>query len=304
MAGYRILSIDGGGVRGLLAAILLEELDKRDGGWRKQIDLIAGTSTGGIIALGLAKGLDPSRLRELYYENSPDIFATWWYDLREPWPVLRARYSNKELRRALTEVLGKTRLKNLEKKVVIASFDLECQEKGAWKPKFFHNFSGDDTDGNERAVDVALYTSAAPTYFPSAGGYIDGGVVANNPSMVALAQTQDERCEIGHRPELNDIALLSIGTGVLPRRIRGTENDWGYTRWAPQLLRVMFDGLSGVPDYQCRQILGSNYHRLDPTLDVEIEIDDWTARDELVRIGEIEMKEELDETAEWLKTQW
>jgi patatin-like phospholipase/acyl hydrolase len=304
MAKYRILSIDGGGVRGLLVSVLLEELDSRVPRWRDKIDLVAGTSTGGIIALGLAKGLEPSRLRELYYEKSPEIFDSAWYELRESLPIVRAKYSNEDLREELTAVLGDTQLRHLKKRVLVASFDLADEAKGHWKPKFFHNYPGKDTDGGLRAVDVALYTSAAPTYFPSVDGFVDGAIVANNPSMAALAQTQDGRARIPDRPALDDIALLSIGTGFLPRKIGGLDQDWGYTQWARPILRVMFDGLAGVPHYQCSQILGKRYHRVDHALDEGIEMDDWKARDELVRIGEIEMKPQLDDAARWLDRQW
>ena len=281
-----------------------EQLDQHHPGWRDKVDLVAGTSTGGIIALALAKGVDPTTIRKLYYDKSPEIFDSAWYELREGWPLLRADYSNKDLREELTAVLGETRLRNLKKKVLISAFDLEDEKKGHWKPKFFHNFSGSDTDGNLRAVDVAMYTSAAPTYFPTVDGFIDGGVVANNPSMAALAQTQDKRAKIEKRPRLHEVRLLSIGTGFLPRRIRGLNHDWGYAQWANQILRVMFDGLAGVPDYQCRQILGDRYHRLDYAFAEDVEMDDWKARDELVRIAEIEMKPAVEDTAKWLSTVW
>ena len=304
MAKYRILSIDGGGVRGLLVSVLLEQLDQLQPGWRDKVDLFAGTSTGGIIALALAKGIEPTKIRDLYYDKSPDIFDSAWYELREGWPLVRAQYSNKHLRQELTAVLGNSRLRDLKKKVLISTFDLEDEKKGHWKPKFFHNFSGNDTDGNTRAVDVAMYTSAAPTYFPTVDGFIDGGVVANNPAMAAVAQTQDVRAKIPKRPALTDVTLLSIGTGFLPRRIGGLDHDWGYAQWMSPLLRIMFDGLSGVPDYQCRQMLGKRYHRLDHMFSDEIEMDDWKARDELVRIGEIDMKPALDDAAMWLAAQW
>lgn len=304
MATYRILSIDGGGTRGLLVSVLLEQLDELVPGWRASIDLLAGTSTGGIIALGLAKGLEPSELRSLYYDRSPVIFSRPWTEFREPWPLFRARYANTRLRQELQEVLGDSMLKNLDRKVLIGSFDLDDEDDHVWKPKFFHNFSGPDTDGNARAVDVAMYTSAAPTYFPATEHYIDGGVVANNPSMAAISQTQDERAEIENRPALTDIALLSIGTGHLPRRIDGEDHDWGFAQWAGHLLNIMFDGIAGVPDYQCRQLLGDRYHRLDHELDRAIELDDWRARDELVRIAEVDMQDALAEAADWLRSRW
>jgi hypothetical protein len=304
MATYRILSIDGGGVRGLLVSVLLEQLDERAPGWRNEIDLIAGTSTGGIVALALAKGLEPQVLRKLYYEKSPDIFDSAWYELREGPPLVRADHSNRHLRTELEAVFGATRLRDLKKKVLIASFDLHDEKQHHWKPKFFHNFSGKDTDGNMRAVDVAMYTTAAPTYFPTVDGFIDGGVVANNPAMAAIAQTQDTRARIKDRPAIEDIRLFSIGTGFLPRLVDGDNHDWGYAQWIGHLVHIMFDGLSGVPDYQCRQMLGEHYHRLDHEFAEEIDIDEWRARDELVRIGEIEMKPALDDAARWLQKQW
>ena len=212
VAKYRILSIDGGGVRGLLVTVLLQQLDKRLPGWRDRVDLLAGTSTGGIIALGLAKGLTPTDLRILYYDKSPRIFGDSLLDnIRDLGRVVGAEFSNRNLRQELEAVFGATKLQNLGKRVLISSFDLDNEDpdpaKRTWKPKFFHNFPGTDTDGSLRAVDVALYTSAAPTYFPSVDGYVDGGVAANNPSMAALAQSLDRRSQIPQRPSIDEITL-------------------------------------------------------------------------------------------------
>ena len=251
MAKFRILSIDGGGVRGLLVAVLLQQLDERAPGWRDRADLLAGTSTGGIIALALAKGLTPTDLRILYYEKSPRIFGdSFLDDIRDLGRVVGAEFSNRDLRQEVEAVFGATRLQDLGKRVLISAFDLDNEDpdpnKRSWKPKFFHNFPGSDTDGPLRAADVALYTSAAPTYFPSVDGFVDGGVAANNPSMAALAQSQDERARIPQRPSLADISLLSIGTGRSLSRITGKRHDWGYAQWAKPLLRLMFDAVSGI----------------------------------------------------------
>ena len=87
-------------------------------------------------------------------------------------------------------------------------------------------------------------------------GYIDGGVFANNPSMAALAQTQDHRAT-KKPPSHNRIALLSIGTGTSLMRIERKNLDWGQAQWIKPLLNIMMDGVMGVADYQCRQILGN-----------------------------------------------
>lgn len=161
-------------------------------------------------------------------------------------------------------------------------------------------------DGGERAVDVALYTSAAPDYFPSVDGYVDGGVVANNPSMAAVAQTQDRRSEIPDRPELEEIFLLSIGTGRVLSRIEGKRRDWGLAQWAKPLVKLMLFGTEGVPHYQCKQMLGKRYCRLDYTFPPgrEIDIDDYEKRDRLIAIAENGMENELTATAMWLNDQW
>jgi len=306
MAIYKIVSFDGGGIRGLLTTTILERLEAALPGWLDRAHLLAGTSTGGIVALGLAHGLEPAALSELYYEHGPDIFDDSWldnlFDLGQVWG---ADYSNRNLRRELRRIFGDTLLRGLKKNVLISAFDLDNEHpdptRRSWKPKFFHNYAGDDTDGGAPAYKVALYTSAAPTYFPSVEGYIDGGVVANNPSLAALAQTQDKRVEIPERPKIEEIILLSMGTGVVLYRIEGNRHDWGYAQWAKPIINVMMDGGMGVADYQCRQILGQRYHRLSPLLEMAISLDEWQKRDELVRVGR---ETDLSETIAWLEQHW
>ncbi|QXD16119.1 patatin-like phospholipase family protein [Rhodocaloribacter litoris] len=311
MATFRILSLDGGGIRGLLTAVLLEQLDAAVPGWRRHTDLIAGTSTGGIIALGLAHGLSPTDLRALYYQKGKDIFYdTAFDDIRDLGRAVGAEYDNRYLRRELERIFGDATLSTLGQKVLIPAFDLDNEDpepdKRTWKPKFFHNFGGRDSDGAVRVADVALYTSAAPTYFPTVDGYIDGGVIANNPSMAALAQTQDRRARIIGRPTVDDVVLLSIGTGTVHMVVKGERLDWGYTQWARPLVQILFEGVTGIADYQCRQLLGERYRRLNHVFRStdEIELDDWKARDRLVQIGEETMKEEVAATARWLEKYW
>jgi patatin-like phospholipase/acyl hydrolase len=306
MATYKILSIDGGGIRGLLTTVVLERLETAVPGWIDQANLLAGTSTGGIIALGLAQGLSPETLRQLYYDKGSRIFDdSWLDDLLDLGQIRGADYSNSNLRRELRRIMGETLLQELKKHVLIPTFDLDNEHgdpmKRSWKPKFFHNFAGDDSDGDVQAYKVALYTSAAPTYFPSVDGYIDGGVIANNPSMAALVQTQDERVEIQNRPEITEIVLLSLGTGNQLYRIEGKRHDWGFAQWAKPIINVMMDGGMGVADYQCQQILGERYHRLSPILEAAVGLADWRRRDELVRIGQ---ETDLGETIAWLEQQW
>lgn len=267
---YRILAIDGGGIRGILPAIVLERLAADDPARLARVDLIAGTSTGGIMALGLAAGMSPTQLRELYEVRGAVIFDDSWLDnLLDLGKMIGAAYDNNHLRRELKKVFGSTRLGDLNHHVLIPSFDLDNEAADeatrSWKPKLFHNFSGPGNDCEELVWKVALYTSAAPTYFPSVDGYVDGGVYASNPSMCALAQALDRRY-MAPPPSIGDLRLLSLGTGQAVHYIRKKTIDWGYAQWAKLLIPLMYDGVTGTADYQCRQILGPAYHRLAPTL--------------------------------------
>ncbi len=310
MAKYRILTLDGGGIRGLLSAVLLRRLEEKVPGWLAMVDLIAGTSTGGILALGLARGLAPGKLQELYYDKCSVVFDDSWLDnLFDLGQVVGAQYSSRNLARLVEDVVGSVTLGQLEKNVLISAFDLDNNDpdrlKRSWKPKFFHNFPGVDNDSAEIARDVALYTSAAPSYFPGVDGFIDGGVVANNPSMAALAQVFDKRANIPNRPDLPDIRLLSVGTGKPLKYIKTGRKkylDWGFAQWAQPILEIMLDGSMGLADYQCKQLLGEKqYRRVNPVLSKSIGLDDCKKTDELVQIGE---KHNIDEIVDWLNAEW
>ena len=277
MPNFRILSCDGGGIRGVLSAVLLNRLvgaypallQDRPG----TITLFAGTSTGGILALGLAAGLSPAQIRDLYVVNGKLIFdSSWTRDVVELGGISGSKYDNANLKQILQETFGAQKLKDLRSRVLISSFNLDNQAVDAsertWHPKFFHNFSGPDSDGEFLAVDVAMSTSAAPTYFPSYGVYVDGGVIANNPSMAAIAQALDGRNQAGERATLGEIKLLSVGTGVSLQYINGQDHDWGDAQWMRPILNVMMDGSVGVVDFECRQLLSDRYYRVEPIFPV------------------------------------
>jgi patatin-like phospholipase/acyl hydrolase len=276
MAPYRILTFDGGGILGLLSITLIERLEKERPGFLSMVDMFAGTSTGGIIALALASGMQPAEVRQMYENLGRQVFKDSILDnVRDGGQLLGAQYSNKTLKNFLTETFHEKTLGDLPKKVLISSFDLDNESTQpdvprTWKAKFFHNFSGQDTDSSEKVVNVALYTSAAPTYFPIIDGYTDGGVVANNPSVCALAQAINPKYG---KKNLRDIRLLSVSTGAQPKYIDIKNGDWGLAKWGFKLVNILLEGNVGLADYQCRQILGNHYLRINPILPVPIELD-------------------------------
>jgi patatin-like phospholipase/acyl hydrolase len=298
---YHILSLDGGGLRGVLTAKILERLEEAVPGFLDRVDLFAGTSTGGILALGLAAGLTPTEIGQLYKESSARVFAdSVWDDVRDLGKLIGADYSNDTLKEAILERIGDITLDNLPRRVLISSFDLDNSPTTldvlrTWKPKFFHNFPGSDSDGEEKVVDVALRTSAAPSYFPIYQGYVDGGVVVNNPSTCALVQALNP--EAGGQ-KLRSVCLLSIGTGATSKHIAEQDANWGLAQWARHLVSIMIEGGVSMADYQCRQLLGKRYMRINPVLPAPISLDD--AR-QIPLLEEIGATENLLPAIQWLK---
>ena len=307
---YRILSLDGGGIRGYLTLLLLERLEKSRPGFLAQFDLFAGTSTGSIIALALAHGTPLADIKALYEEKGNYIFHDSLLDnVRDLGFALGAKYGNKHLKKALSAHFGQTRLMNLEKRVLVPSFDLDNQATDPenprmWKPKFFHNYPGDDSDAEEFVVDVALRSSAAPFYFPSYQGYVDGFVVANNPSMCALTQVLDET-----NHALDEIVILSVGTGLNPRYIDDKKADWGWIKWMIQvnplsrhwyalpLVYMMWEGGVNLANYQCRQLIHDRFYRLDPILTRLVDIDEVHGMKLLKQTAD---ETDLSETFNWI----
>lgn len=300
MTTYHILSMDGGGIRGVLTARLLERLQAVQPGLLEKVELFAGTSTGGLLALGLAAGWSPAQALEIYQSFAGRVFVdSPLDDLRDLGNAVGAEYTLDGLRQALFEIFGDLRLRELPKKVLVSSFDLDNRSSNpavrrTWKPKFFHNFPGPDSDGHELVMDVALRTSAAPTYFPIYQGYIDGGIVANNPGMCALAQALDPATGA---QRLVDVALLSISTGRYRHFLESNEGDWGWVQWARPMVDIVLEGMSDVADYQCARVMGRRYHRLDPDLPSPIGLGDLDCMPELVRLAD---ETPLERTLEWL----
>lgn len=301
MSPYFILSMDGGGIRGLLTAILVQRLQEAHPGFLGKIDLFAGTSTGGILALGLAFGLPPSRIRDLYETSGRKVFVdSILDDVRDLGKLIGADYDLGPLKEELTAQFGAATLGDLRNKILISTFDLDNNPDNplkvrTWKAKFFHNFPGSDTDSHERIVDVALRTSAAPTYFPIYQGYIDGGVVGTNPSVSALSQALNP--DTGGQ-KIEDIVLLSLGTGHNPRFLLQTDADWGLAQWAPHIVSLMLEGGAGLADYQSRQILGDRYLRINPVLPVPIDLD---RVDQIPLLKDIAGQVDLDPAIHWLQ---
>jgi patatin-like phospholipase/acyl hydrolase len=291
---FRIISFDGGGICGLIDLYLLQRLMVVCPLVVENVHLLAGTSTGGIIALGLAQGDDLEDLIELYETKGSIIFQRSVFGVGG---VLRSRYDNGGYQGLLWGHFGTKRLGNLRRKIVVPSFCVNSVVKGIhrWKPKVFVNFPENEVDRREMCAKVALYTSAAPTYFPIADYYIDGGMVANNPSMCALASA------LATGEKLEDIRLMSFGTGLYPQFVNSKDGAWGLSQWGKTLVDIFMGGTELVPDYQCRAILKDQYVRVEPIMPKKISLDDWHSCEELKAIA---MDFDIGPVVDWLKRGW
>ncbi len=286
---YKVLSIDGGGIRGVIPAVLLEHIEKKTG---KRIadlfDLIVGTSTGGILAIGLtvptARGTpkySATDMLELYAERGIDIFArSFWRGVTSLGGTLDETYDHLPLERILKDYAGNATLKDCVKPVVITSYDIERRV-----PYFFKTRKAlKSKDRNHYLRDAARATSAAPTFFepevvksmaqrPTRRVLVDGGVFVNNPSMCAYV----EAAATGRKSE--DMVVVSLGTGVNTRKIPYDDaKGWGALGWVRPIISIMMDGESDAADYQLRQLLpdetannAQRYFRFDTELDLALD---------------------------------
>ncbi|MDY6911415.1 MAG: patatin-like phospholipase family protein [Chloroflexota bacterium] len=278
----RILSIDGGGIRGIIPgqvlAVLEHKLQKRTGNPDAMIadffDLIAGTSTGGILTcIYLCPNLkgNPKRPRfsaqeavELYLNRGNKIFdISRWQNIRTLGGITDEKYDASELKKTLAEYLDDLKLSQLLKPCLITSYDIEGR-----RAKFFTQHDARKKEMHDYLVrDVARATSAAPTYFEthrmeSMTGVpyplIDGGVFVNNPALCAYSEV---RKKIEGNPAAKDMAILSIGTGYVKKSYAHKDaKDWGAIEWIKPLIDIMMSGVSETVDYQLAQIYDAVGH--------------------------------------------
>jgi patatin-like phospholipase/acyl hydrolase len=268
---FRILSLDGGGIRGAYSAAFLAGLeDKLGHPISRSFDLIAGTSTGGIIAVALAMGRTAEDVVKLYEEHGKAIFTRGPRSLLRKaleWPanrilrrigldcdeLRRPKYDPKALADAAREVLEDKTLEDAEYRLIVPAV-----RTSLGRPIVFRtpHLPGQDRDRHLKAVDVILATTAAPTYFPphsikdphAPGQYVDGGLWANNPGLLAYLEAvrisekglRDEEAQF----KADDVMVLSIGTGETPSLLRMDEATAGVLGWARHLLDVMMNSQS------------------------------------------------------------
>jgi predicted acylesterase/phospholipase RssA len=289
---FRILSLDGGGIKGLFPATVLAELERRYLGGESvagYFDLVAGTSTGGIIALGLGAGLKASELAAVYERRGTEIFPeptrspvgrmrAWWRAKRH---YLHYHYERDALENILIGILGNKPLGDSVVRLCIPAFEGKHSEVFVFKTPHHRDYK---FDRFEPMVKVAMATSAAPTYFRplEVNGYtlVDGGVWANNPVMLAVIESL-----ICFHVGRDQIDVLSLGCGEDPYVVTQAQMDaGGKLAWSDVIFAAMrLQSLAAVN--QARLLLGPPaVRRIDPPANPNpIMLDDFRrSLDELV----------------------
>ena len=260
----KVLAIDGGGIRGLIPARVLAEIERRCERRASELfDLVAGTSTGAIIACALTRPqpLAAERIARIYLDEGPEIFHRSLLErVTSADGYVDERYASEGLLTSLRRHLADAHLADASPPVLLTVYDLE-------RRRAMLLGAGDDVS----MVDAAHASSAAPSYFePVRVGertLVDGGVFATNPAMCAYARL-DGRAEL----------IVSLGTGEHTRRLPYEEvKDWGRLEWVRPVLDVVFHGTSDVVDIQLESLLGAGYVRLQTPLDeASDDLDDVT----------------------------
>ncbi len=310
---FRILALDGGGVRGLVAAVVLESLERKLQKYEPHkpltdyFDVIAGTSTGSLIACALSKGLTAREIKDFYINNSQNIFPPSRIFIHSILNFIRLGYSHpiysdEGLKKVLKYIFGNSTFGELNKPTIVTSYDTYNRQAIVFKnTKIAHQ--------DIPIWEICRASSAAPIGFPGyemknkafledlqKKGYeippksgiplIDGGVFANNPALCAIAERLRWNSKLPNRSKWNnqlsehveqrDIIVASFGTGQYIKQIGVKQiRKWGILEWLNlsqdlPLLDVLFDGAGDAVCYIAEQIIGSTYFRFQPHFDQNI----------------------------------
>lgn len=283
---FRILALDGGGIRGVISSTILEKVQEKIGQpLNEYFDLITGTSTGSILAAGLVLGIEPKELTKIYQEHGEEIFSSNFFRRNVSYWLNQPKYSNRGLTKVLKEYFGEISLNNLREESKKRNPDSNPKARllilaYSTSQRYTNFFLSPLVDENPWYKDVKLWevclsSASAPTFFPpykfnlsqnlptNIGSdapaeytFVDGGVAANNPALGALVHSLGIEKIDGQSLKLEDIALLSIGTGRTTEPLEFNQvNGWGALGWAKHVPDVFMGGQFQITADLCAQLI-------------------------------------------------
>jgi len=299
MEKFRILSIDGGGLRGVVPLTILKKIEEKIAPKKiwEYFDFIAGTSTGGLItcAITLKDFQNPNSskytlddIMEVYVKRGKEIFPKYNFFqklVHNVSDIFNPSFSDKGIAKVFGDVLGDARMNDCLKPIMLSTYDLANN-----LPLFFKsNESKYDPTLNAKLYDICRATSAGPSYLPSYSfkypknipieneerNCIDGGVYVNNPSMAALAEFSRNHqyyltpTEQPYEFDLRKVFVLSIGTGTYSAPISTKESKkGGELYWAKAISDIMMRGVNRTTDYEMTEVMPTgNYLRFNISID-------------------------------------
>lgn len=264
----RILALDGGGIRGIVPCKILEFIETQTGyPIHRLFDMVAGTSTGGMLACGLTKP-EPktaAQMRAMYMERGPEIFSrTWTESLKTAGGMVGPKFGSAGIDKVLSDEFGHQKLGECITPTMVTAYEIQMR-----MPVFFSSW----LNGDNYLRSVCRATSAGPTFFPPAhfgpgpnlmGAYVDGGLISNNPTMNALI----EACTL-YECGFADCVILSLGTGSDEQPVMYKDCvGWGAVKWVRPLIGILMDGASSLVHYQMQKIMPpEKYLRLQASVD-------------------------------------
>ena len=277
---FQILSFDGGGIKGIFSIAFLTKLQKdlKIDNIMQHFDMVAGTSTGGIIALGLASGLSSEEILNFYLKDGKHIFKKIKLFSELKRCLWCPKFSNKPLTEALKDRFGDKLLKDSERIVTIPYYNATENKPSVFKTPHHKDLFA---DGELPMYEIALATSAAPTYFPIHNyknkKFIDGGIVANNPTMTAILEAI---CFLNI--DLNNISVLNISTTTQEKSFEKLSNSCGL-KWARNIADLFMDAQGKTIAEQAKLLLQDNYLRIDVNVPKGFtDIDDFNSKERLI----------------------
>ena len=280
-AGFRVLALDGGGLRGLFTASFLSTLEDLGGGRiGEHFDLIVGTSMGGIIALALAYGTPAHTVLDLFLQKGRRVFGK----ARRLGMLFRPKYDNAALAAALREFFGSKSLNDVTTPVCVPSYELENSYPRIWKDEHAADLI---PAGDEPAWKVALASSSAPVFFPGTqvvpgDSHVDGGLFANNPTLIGLT----EAVRYFGQP-LERIRILSVGAGERAERIPYERaRRMGVWFWGTAAIEHMLIAQARISHEIALRLLDpEQYLRVNVPLERPYPLDDFDAAQNLIEPG-------------------
>ncbi|EGG24465.1 pleckstrin domain-containing protein [Cavenderia fasciculata] len=314
---YRILSLDGGGLRSVMVCVLIERIVKKFPRFLDYVDVFTGTSAGSIVAAGLAMQYPPKGTRRVLELTALPVFGKKRVGLN----MGNAKYVNRLLRAACYVFFQKHSEYPPKAKQT-------APEVRRWMPQLFHNILPNSTDPinnkqqskmqqkqhlqsnlpiqddwrtQEIVGDALLRSGSAPTFFPSYQNFIDGGVFCNNPAIAAISLASNPyRDNIG----MDKMICLSLGTGISPQVMEGADGeefDYGILQWASRLGNLFMGSQVDFLTQLCENMLAERYFRLNPLLGEHTSMDDPKLVSELATLAN---QVDLTETFAWIEKHW